>query len=71
MLTLEHEVEKHFKINIPLKMTPEEEVQFQQSTICWLCENPLGDTQSARSFASGDECRDQENTEEQPKIGVI
>ena len=38
MLTLEHEANKCFKINIPPKMTPEEEVQFQQSTICWLCE---------------------------------
>ena len=34
MLTLEHEANKYFEINIPLKMTPEEEVQFQQSTIC-------------------------------------
>ena len=25
-------------------MTPEEEKSFQQSTICWLCENPFGDT---------------------------
>ena len=33
MLTLEHEANKYFEINIPLKMTPEE-VQFQQSTIC-------------------------------------
>ena len=24
-------------------MTPEEEESFQPSTICWLCENPLGE----------------------------
>ena len=43
MLTLEHEANKYFKIKIPLKMAPEEEVQFQQSTICWLCEGFLLD----------------------------
>ena len=43
MLTLEHEANKYFKTNFPTKITPEEEVQFQQSTICWLCEGSLLD----------------------------
>ena len=38
MLTLEHEANKYFKLNIHLNMTPEQEVQFQQSTIKWLVE---------------------------------
>ena len=43
MLTLEHEANECFKINLSPKMTPGEEVQFQQSTICWLCEGSLLD----------------------------
>ena len=46
MLTLQHEANEYFKTNKLLEMSPEEE-DFEQSTICWLCENPLGDTQSA------------------------
>ena len=42
MLTLEKIANNYFKTNIPLKMTPVEEVNFQQSTICWLCEEPFG-----------------------------
>ena len=38
-------------------MTPEEEESFQQSTICWLCENPLGDTEGA----SHDKVRDHDH----------
>ena len=38
-------------------MTPGEEEQFEQSTICWLRENPLGDTQSA----SGEKIRDHDH----------
>ena len=41
MLTLQHEANKHFKTNIPLQMTSEEEQQFEQSIICWLCEEPF------------------------------
>ena len=43
MLTLEKLASECFGTNIPLGMTPEEEESFQQSTICWLCENPFGD----------------------------
>ena len=42
MLTLQHEAKKYFKTNEPLEMSPEEEEQFEQSTRCWLRENPLG-----------------------------
>ena len=41
MLTLEKIASEFFESNIPLEMTPEDEESFQQSTICWLCENPL------------------------------
>ena len=52
MSTLEKIALEYFETNIPIEMTPEEEQSFQQSTICWLCEqakceNPL-------SFALGD-----------------
>ena len=57
MLTLQHEANRYFKTNKPLEMSPEEEEQFKQSTIGWLCENPLGDTQSA----SGDKGRDHDH----------
>ena len=40
MLTLEKTASEYFETNIPLKTTPEEE-SFQQSTICWLCEQAL------------------------------
>ena len=49
MLTLEELALEYFETNIPLEMTPEEEEgvapqeSFQQFTICWLCENPLGE----------------------------
>ena len=50
MLTLQHEANNFFKTSKPLEMSPEEEEeQFEQSTICWLCENPHGDTQSTQS----------------------
>ena len=41
MLTLEKNASEFFETNIPLEI--EEEESFQQSTICWLCENPLGE----------------------------
>ena len=48
MLTLEKIASEYFETNIPLEMTPEEEESFQQSKVCWLCEqalreNPLGE----------------------------
>ena len=45
MLTLEKNASEYFETNIPLEMTPEEKESFQQSTICWLCGNPLSDTE--------------------------
>ena len=43
MLTLEKIANIYFETNIPLEITPEEEESFQQSKVCWLCENPLGE----------------------------
>ena len=47
MLKLELEANKYFKTNLELQITPEEEESFQQSTICWLCENSLNKTEGA------------------------
>ena len=47
MLTLEKNASNYFKTNLELEITPQEEEQFQQSTIrewlsvCWLCEQPF------------------------------
>ena len=41
MLSLEKEANKFFQTNVQLKITPQEEVEFQQSVECWLCEEPL------------------------------
>ena len=38
MLTLEELALEYFETNIPLEITPEEEVSFQQSKVCWLRE---------------------------------
>ena len=62
ILTLEKIASEFFETNIPLEMTPEEEESFQQSTICWLCEqalreSPLDDTQSA----TGEKVRDHDH----------
>ena len=45
MLKLEQEANKYIKTNLELQITPEEEESFQQSTICWLCENSLDNTE--------------------------
>ena len=47
MVTLQREANTYFKTNKQLEMSPDEEEQLEQLIICWLCENPLGDTQSA------------------------
>ena len=60
-------------------MTPEEEVNFQQSTICWLCEALLCSSvdKSCESPLNDEKIRvhdqEQENTDEQliGSIGVI
>ena len=64
-LTLQREANKYFKTNKPLEMSPEEE-HFEKSTICWLCENPLGDTQSTQSAsgASSEKVRDHDHLTE-------
>ena len=54
MLTLEHEANKYFKTNVPLKETPEEEEQFEQYTICWLCETSFAECEEA--FGSSLDC---------------
>ena len=38
MFNLEQKASEFLKINIPLQITPQKEVQFQQSNVCWLCE---------------------------------
>ena len=47
MLTLENIASNYFETNLPLEITPEEGVasqeSFQQSKVCWLCENALGE----------------------------
>ena len=84
MLTLQHGANKYFKTSKPLEMSPEEEEKFEQSTVCWLCENPLGGTESTEQScpsvqrASGDSgekigtmITKQEKTEEQLIIYLI
>ena len=44
MLILERLASNYFETNLPLEITPQEEESFQQSKVCWLCEEPLGDT---------------------------
>ena len=58
MLTLEKIASEHFETNIPLEMIPEEE-SFQQSTICWLCEQTL--RENPGNFAPGDKVRDHDH----------
>ena len=45
MLTLEKIASEYFETNIPLEIEEgiASQESFQQSTICWLCENPLGE----------------------------
>ena len=43
MMTLEELALEYFKTDLELEITPQEEESFQQSKVCWLCENPLGD----------------------------
>ena len=43
MLTLENIASNYFKTNLPLEITPQEEESFQQSKVCWLCEQALHD----------------------------
>ena len=38
MLFLEKIASNYFKTNSELEITPQEDEQFQHSTICWLCE---------------------------------
>ena len=41
MLKLHYEASEYFKTNIPIEISPEEEKQFQESNLCWLCEKPF------------------------------
>ena len=43
MLTLEKVASNYFETDIPLDEGVASQESFQQSTICWLCENPLGE----------------------------
>ena len=43
MMTLEELALEYFKTELPLLMSFEEEESFQQSKVCWMCENPLGE----------------------------
>ena len=51
MLTLENIASNYFETNLELQITPEEHQSFQQSKVCWLCEqalpeNPLGEDEA-------------------------
>ena len=58
MLTLEKIANIYFETNIPLEITSEEGVasqeSFQQSKVCWLCENPLGEGEAAHTVRDHD-----------------
>ena len=58
MLTLEKIANIYFESNIPLEITSEEGVasqeSFQQSKVCWLCENPLGEGEAAHTVRDHD-----------------
>ena len=41
MLIIDKDASNYFKTNLELQITPQEEEQFQQSTICWLCKQPF------------------------------
>ena len=43
MLTLENIACNYFETNLPLEISPQEEESFQQSEVCWLCEEPVID----------------------------
>ena len=43
LMTLENIASNYFETNLELEISPQEEESFQQSTTCWLCENPLGE----------------------------
>ena len=47
MLKIEHIVSDYFKTILPLKITSEEEEQLEQTTICWLCEEPFNSSDTA------------------------
>ena len=57
MLTLEKIANIYFETNIPLEITPEEGVasqeSFQQSKVCWLCEQAL--RENPGNFALGED----------------
>ena len=59
MLTLEKIASEHFKGNLPLKMSPEEKEEFENSTICWLCEEPI--TEGATRDSMGENVRDHDH----------
>ena len=62
MLTLEKIANIYFETNIPLEITSEEgeaarvasQESFQQSKVCWLCENPLGEGEAAHTVRDHD-----------------
>ena len=59
MLTLEKIAKIYFETNLPLEITPEEHQSFQQSKVCWLCEqalreNPLGEDEATHEATRED-----------------
>ena len=88
MCNLEKLSSDFFKSNIPISrskdplgfvMSPEEEEQIEESTTCWLCQEPFdADTAELvlhrQSISGTSKVRNhdhQVNTEEQPTVGVI
>ena len=47
MLILEQEANKYFKTNLELQINPEKEESFKLAEECWLCEQPVIDTEGA------------------------
>ena len=42
MFIIEKFASNYFRTDLQLHRTPQEEVKFQQSTVCWPCEEPFG-----------------------------
>lgn len=41
LFSLDEQVQKYIRINIPMKLTPQEEEEFQHATSCHICEKPI------------------------------
>ena len=53
MMPLENFAGNYFETNLELEITPQEEESFQQSKVCWLCEQAL--RENPGNFALADD----------------